>query len=87
MVFEQGAMVDRVETHLNMSSDYVESGNVGLKKAHKLQDKYRKKKLILAVLLLVLLGTIIAVTVGSVESNQHHQSNHKLKSKMISQKS
>ena len=65
-VYEQGAMVDSIASNVLMASDFVEASNQHLKKAGKLQNKYRKKKFIIVVVVIILLAivaTIIAVTV------------------------
>ena len=65
-------MVDRIERHVIMASDYVESGAQQLKKAGKLQNKYRKKKLILAIIIIVILGVIAAIIVISIELKKNN---------------
>jgi len=73
MVYDQGAMVDRVEHHINSSCDYVEKGTIGLKKAKQLRDKYRTKKVILTILVLVLIGLVILI----IAMNMPHENDHK----------
>nr|XP_026696485.1 uncharacterized protein LOC100186601 isoform X1 [Ciona intestinalis]XP_026696486.1 uncharacterized protein LOC100186601 isoform X1 [Ciona intestinalis]XP_026696487.1 uncharacterized protein LOC100186601 isoform X1 [Ciona intestinalis] len=67
LVHEQGAMVDRIEHHVGLASNYVEVSNQMLKKAGKLQHKYRKKKLCLALLILTAIGIIVLVIALSVK--------------------
>ena len=86
LVHEQGLMVDRIEHHIIMASDYVETSNQHLKKAGKLQNKYRKKKCIIAVVIIVILliiGAIIAITIVTkrhnvtVNNSKSHYVSHK----------
>ncbi|CAK8684576.1 unnamed protein product [Clavelina lepadiformis] len=72
MVDEQGAMIDVIEQHVLMASDYVEVGNQRLKKAEKLKDKYRKKKFILICLLILLLAIVVVIIVVAVKNTQRH---------------
>nr|CAB3266675.1 syntaxin-2 [Phallusia mammillata] len=67
IVHEQGAIVDRIEHHLTISSDYVESSKHQLKKATKLQHKYRKKRCCIFILVLVLLVIIAAIIALSIK--------------------
>ena len=76
MVQDQGAIVDRVEHHINISSDYVATGAHGLKKAKTLKDKYRTKKMVLIFLLLVLVGVVAVVIAVSVENSDHSKHHH-----------
>lgn len=73
-VHEQGAMVDQIEQHVIMAGEYIESGAQQLKKAGKLQNKYRKKKLIFAIVVIIILGVIagiIAISVVSKKNARH----------------
>jgi len=71
MVQDQGAIVDRVEHHVNNTADYVASGAAQVKKAKHLKDKYRTKKVVLVILMLVLLGVVAVVVAVSVENSDH----------------
>jgi len=76
MVQDQGAIVDRVEHHVNNTADYVASGAMQVKKAKHLKDKYRTKKVVLVVLLLVLVGVVAVVVAVSVEHSVHLRHHH-----------
>uniref|UniRef100_A0A3P8WAQ1 t-SNARE coiled-coil homology domain-containing protein n=1 Tax=Cynoglossus semilaevis TaxID=244447 RepID=A0A3P8WAQ1_CYNSE len=64
----QGEMVNRIETHINQSTDYVEKAKDNTARAIKFQNKARKKKIWIAIclaILLLILGISLAVTFGT----------------------
>ncbi|XP_051521183.1 syntaxin-1A isoform X5 [Myxocyprinus asiaticus] len=65
LVESQGEMIDRIEYNVEHSVDYVEKAVSDTKKAVKYQSKARRKK-VLILICCVLLGIIIASTVGGV---------------------
>ncbi|XP_061712431.1 syntaxin-1A isoform X6 [Cydia pomonella] len=67
LVESQGELVDRIEHHVAQTRDYVDTGNVELKSAHKWAVKARKKKIFIMICLavtLVILIIILAVTLS-----------------------
>jgi len=66
LVHEQGAMVDRIEYHLTASADYIESSKQQLKKATKLQHKYRKKRCCVILLVISIIAIVALVIFLSV---------------------
>ncbi|XP_049541866.1 syntaxin-1A isoform X6 [Anopheles darlingi] len=60
LVESQGEMVDRIEYHVEKSTDYVTSGGENLVQAVKYMSKARKKKILIAVCVLI---TIIILVV------------------------
>ncbi|XP_063359392.1 syntaxin-1A isoform X6 [Cydia amplana] len=67
LVESQGELVDRIEHHVTQTCDYVDTGNVELKSAHKWAVKARKKKIFIMICLavtLVILIIILAVTLS-----------------------
>ncbi|XP_063378326.1 syntaxin-1A isoform X6 [Cydia fagiglandana] len=67
LVESQGELVDRIEHHVTQTQDYVDTGNVELKSAHKWAAKARKKKIFIMICLavtLVILIIILAVTLS-----------------------
>ena len=69
-------MVDRIEHHIIMASDYVETSNQHLKKAGKLQNKYRKKKFIIAIVIIIILLIIAAIIAISIVTKRQNQTVH-----------
>uniref|UniRef100_A0A8C9R322 Syntaxin-1A n=1 Tax=Scleropages formosus TaxID=113540 RepID=A0A8C9R322_SCLFO len=63
LVESQGEMIDRIEYNVEHSVDYVERAVSDTKKAVKYQSKARRKK-IMIIICCVVLGIIIASTVG-----------------------
>jgi len=72
LVHEQGLMVDRIEHHIIMASDYVDRSNQHLKKAGKLQNKYRKKKFIIAIIIVIILLIIAAIIAISIVTKRRN---------------
>lgn len=64
LVESQGEMVDRIEYHVEQSRDYVATGQEQLVQASKYMSKARKKK-IMILLCLTVLGLIVASYVSS----------------------
>uniref|UniRef100_A0A2M4AJ22 Putative snare protein syntaxin 1 n=1 Tax=Anopheles triannulatus TaxID=58253 RepID=A0A2M4AJ22_9DIPT len=64
LVESQGEMVDRIEYHVEKSTDYVTSGGESLVQAVKYMSKARKKKIMILICLTVL-GLIVASYVSS----------------------
>ncbi|XP_021943559.1 syntaxin-1A isoform X2 [Folsomia candida] len=65
LVESQGEMIDRIEYHVEHAVDYVQTATQDTKKALKYQSKARRKKIILALcvaLVLVLLGVALSVS-------------------------
>ncbi|XP_071214172.1 syntaxin-1A-like isoform X1 [Salvelinus alpinus] len=63
LVESQGEMIDRIEYNVEHSVDYVERAVSDTKKAVKYQSKARRKK-ILIIICCVILGIVIASTIG-----------------------
>ncbi|KAM6321917.1 syntaxin-3 isoform 1-T1 [Podargus strigoides] len=63
LVENQGAMIDRIENNMDQSVGFVERAVADTKKAVKYQSEARRKVLILAVVVLLLLG-IVALIIG-----------------------
>lgn len=59
LVFEQGNVVDSIESSVEQTSVFVSEGTEQLRKASHYQNQLRKKKLILA----LILATIVTVFV------------------------
>lgn len=70
LVHEQGAIVDSIANHVDLSADFVENSKQELKKASNFQHKYRKKKLILAILLALILVILIIIIVVEVQKKK-----------------
>uniref|UniRef100_A0A8C8DV11 Syntaxin-1B n=1 Tax=Oryzias sinensis TaxID=183150 RepID=A0A8C8DV11_9TELE len=64
LVESQGEMIDRIEYNVEHSVDYVERAVSDTKKAVKYQSQARKKK-IMIIICCVVLGIILASTIGS----------------------
>uniref|UniRef100_A0A8D0BXY3 Syntaxin-1A n=1 Tax=Salvator merianae TaxID=96440 RepID=A0A8D0BXY3_SALMN len=65
LVESQGEMIDRIEYNVEHSVDYVERAVSDTKKAVKYQSKARRKK-IMIIICCVVLGVVIASTVGGI---------------------
>ncbi|XP_035384459.1 uncharacterized protein LOC113569174 [Electrophorus electricus] len=65
LVESQGEMIDRIEYNVEHAVDYVERAVSDTKKAVKYQSKARRKK-IMIIICCVVLGVVIASTVGGV---------------------
>ncbi|XP_044312077.1 syntaxin-1A isoform X3 [Varanus komodoensis] len=65
LVESQGEMIDRIEYNVEHAVDYVERAVSDTKKAVKYQSKARRKK-IMIVICCVVLGVVIASTVGGI---------------------
>ncbi|XP_046841268.1 syntaxin-like [Xenia sp. Carnegie-2017] len=66
LVESQGEMINRIEHNVDNAADYISSAKNETKKAVKYQSKARRKKIIVAilcVLLLIIIGVIIYVSV------------------------
>ncbi|XP_077995797.1 syntaxin-like isoform X1 [Glandiceps talaboti] len=63
LVEQQGEMIDRIEYNVEQSVDYVETAKMDTKKAVKYQSKARRKKFMIAICCIILLG-VIALIVG-----------------------
>ncbi|XP_055686102.1 syntaxin-7 [Lutzomyia longipalpis] len=63
MVYEQGHVVDSIEASVEQTSVFVSEGADNLKKASQYQNKLRKKKLFIALILAAILAVIILLIV------------------------
>merc|ERR1712156_822631 len=61
MVHEQGEIIDSIESNIESTAVHVETGADQLRQAAVYQNKARKKKIILAVVGLVILAILIAI--------------------------
>lgn len=68
MVYEQGMVVDSIESNVEQTSIFVSSGSDNLRKASQYQNKLRKKKLIIGAVLLLVLAIIIMIIVWKTEN-------------------
>ncbi|XP_035792025.1 syntaxin-1A-like isoform X8 [Anopheles albimanus] len=59
LVESQGEMVDRIEYHVEKSTDYVTSGGENLVQAVKYMSKARKKKILIAVCVLITIVILV----------------------------
>merc|ERR1711936_282944 len=65
MVHDQGELVDSIEANVETSSIRVSEGTEQLRQAERYQNKARKKKMILAIIGIVVLVIIISIIVHS----------------------
>ncbi|XP_055706754.1 syntaxin-7 [Phlebotomus papatasi] len=65
MVYEQGHVVDSIEASVEQTSVFVSEGADNLKKASQYQNKLRKKKLFIALILAAIVAVIILLIVWS----------------------
>merc|ERR1712126_498756 len=68
MVHEHGEIVDSIEQNIESTTVQVTTGTEQLRQAADYQSKARKKKIILAVLGLVILGILVGVIVSQVSN-------------------
>jgi len=68
MVHEQGEIVDSIEQNIESTTVQVTTGTEQLRQAADYQSKARKKKIILAVLGLVILAILVGVIVSQVSN-------------------
>jgi len=68
MVHEQGEIVDSIEQNIESTTVQVTTGTEQLRQAADYQSKARKKKIILAVLGLVILGILVGVIASQVSN-------------------
>lgn len=61
LVYEQGLVVDSIESSVEQTSVFVTEGTDQLRKASQYQNKLRKKKLIIAVIVVVVLAILITL--------------------------
>lgn len=61
MVYEQGSMIDSIESNVESANVNVSSGTVQLAKASHYQNKLRKKKLYIALILAAIAAIIIVI--------------------------
>lgn len=61
LVYEQGLVVDSIESSVEQTSVFVTEGQDQLRKASQYQNKLRKKKLFIAVILVVVLAILITL--------------------------
>lgn len=61
MVYEQGLVVDSIESNVEQTSVFVASGTENLRKASQYKNKLRKRKFIIASILLAILTIIIII--------------------------
>lgn len=61
LVYEQGLVVDSIESSVEQTSVFVTEGTDQLRKASQYQNKLRKKKLFIAVILVVVLAILITL--------------------------
>merc|ERR1711864_59063 len=67
-VHEQGDIVDSIESNIESTTVQVTAGTEQLRQAHDYQNKARRKKIILTVVGLVILGILIAVIATQVSN-------------------
>lgn len=67
MVHEQGEMVDSIEANVETAAVQVEEGTAKLRKASEYQTKSRKKKCIILIVVLILLGVVALIIWLSVK--------------------
>lgn len=65
MVYEQGAVVDSIESSVENTSVFVGRGTQNLHKASQYQNKLRRKKLLIAVILAIIVAVIILIAIYS----------------------
>ncbi|KAG5452046.1 Syntaxin-1A [Clonorchis sinensis] len=63
-VDQQGELIDRIEFHVSKTTDSVENANRCLNSAVTRQSKYRKRKLI-CIIILIILGVFLIVAIAS----------------------
>ncbi|XP_064612130.1 syntaxin [Liolophura sinensis] len=63
LVESQGEMIDRIEYNVEQAVDYIETAKMDTKKAVKYQSKARRKKIMIIICVIVLLG-VIALILG-----------------------
>jgi len=68
MVHEQGEIVDSIEQNIESTTVQVTSGTEQLRQAADYQNKARKKKIILAVLGIIILSILVGVIVSQVNN-------------------
>ncbi|CAL4123866.1 unnamed protein product, partial [Meganyctiphanes norvegica] len=68
MVYDQGDVLDSIEANTEVTVMQVEQANVQLKEAKRYMNKSRKKKVCIAIILLVVLGILIGLIVWSTSS-------------------
>lgn len=61
MVYEQGAVVDSIESSVEQTSVFVSEGTEQLKKATQFQNKLRRKKLYIALILAAIIAVLIII--------------------------
>lgn len=66
MVHEQGDIVDSIESNIESTAVQVETGTEQLRQAQTYQNKARKKKIILAIIGVVILAILIAIIASQV---------------------
>merc|ERR1719402_11912 len=66
MVHEQGDIVDSIESNIEQTAVQVETGTEQLRQAQNYQNKARKKKIILAIIGVVILAILIAIIASQV---------------------
>ncbi|XP_064019434.1 syntaxin-3 isoform X3 [Pogoniulus pusillus] len=70
LVENQGELLDNVEQHVTQAAEHVEQGHQQTKKALQYQGQARKKMLILAAVVVILLGTVALIIGLSVGLNK-----------------
>ncbi|XP_068004282.1 syntaxin-3 isoform X2 [Melanerpes formicivorus] len=70
LVENQGGLLDNVEQHVRQAAEHVEQGHQQTKKALQYQGQARKKMLILAAVVVLLLGTVALIIGLSVGLNK-----------------
>ncbi|XP_017488413.1 PREDICTED: syntaxin-1A-like [Rhagoletis zephyria] len=68
LVEQQGEAINRIETHVQSTFDYVEKAREQTKQAMEYQKKSRKLKIIIALIVIIVLAIIIGVLVYSFKS-------------------
>lgn len=63
MVHEQGQMLDNIETNANVTADHVEEGKTQLERAEESQRAASRKKMCLAAVAGLIVGTIGAILI------------------------
>jgi len=68
----QGELLDQIETQVKEATEYVEEGNVQMRKATDLLINTRKWQCIICTILLVILSIIIGVAVAFSKKNNNN---------------
>lgn len=61
LVYEQGIVVDSIESSVEQTSVFVSEGTDQLRKASQYQNKLRKKKLFIALIVIIVVAILITL--------------------------